>query len=226
MSLFNFKLISGILADASIATKYWSLQAPEDLNTDQSCYNNRYTILSSCNGQCRIMGGNHSNSLRAMNSSKHSGENIWFCCNNHEEVNGTCIECLDGFQSLDGRPCRPCRPRGFFGKYCFRKCSCITNEKCDQAKGCLKVIPRTEAITKHYHVEGTSSSSVEPSTEIRSKTGTSTVLETTTERKNKPDGMKKYQSTPTECNESANKSQLGETDENGEEGDGVLPRSV
>ncbi|CAC5406473.1 unnamed protein product [Mytilus coruscus] len=79
-------------------------------------------------------------------------------------------ECLDGFESLDGGPCRPC-PRGFFGKYCLRKCYCKMNEKCNHAKGCLKVLPSTEVVTKHDHVEGTSFSAVEPTTEINSKRG-------------------------------------------------------
>ncbi|XP_076117007.1 uncharacterized protein LOC143084833 [Mytilus galloprovincialis] len=63
------------------------------------------------------------------------GKETWFCCNNHEDVNGTCIECANGFESLDGSPCRPC-PRGFFGKECLNKCDCNIL-KCNHIKGCI-----------------------------------------------------------------------------------------
>ncbi|CAC5357726.1 MEGF10_11 [Mytilus coruscus] len=60
----------------------------------------------------------------------------WFCCDNHEEVNGTCSECSVGFESLDGSPCSPC-PIEFYGKECANRCNCIKGQKCDHVMGCV-----------------------------------------------------------------------------------------
>ncbi|CAG2218978.1 MEGF10_11 [Mytilus edulis] len=95
------------------------------------------------------------------------------CCFNYEEVNGVCIACMDGFMTFDGGQCRPCS-RGFYGKDCLIMCHCNMNEKCDHVKGCLKVLhSTTEAVTEHDHVEGTTFSAVEPTTDIHSKRGSS-----------------------------------------------------
>ncbi|VDI64177.1 Hypothetical predicted protein [Mytilus galloprovincialis] len=64
-----------------------------------------------------------------------SGTERWFCCDNHEEVNNTCIECLNGFESFDGSPCSPC-PDGFHGKDCAIKCNCNDIQLCDHIMGC------------------------------------------------------------------------------------------
>ncbi|CAG2237755.1 unnamed protein product [Mytilus edulis] len=64
-----------------------------------------------------------------------SGTERWFCCDNHEEVNNTCIECLNGFESFDGSPCSPC-PDGFHGKDCAFKCNCNDSQLCDHILGC------------------------------------------------------------------------------------------
>ncbi|CAG2184884.1 unnamed protein product [Mytilus edulis] len=65
-----------------------------------------------------------------------SGTKKWFCCDNHEEVNNTCIECLNGFESFDGRPCKPC-PDGFHGKDCAFQCHCKDTQLCDHIMGCI-----------------------------------------------------------------------------------------
>ncbi|XP_071124089.1 angiopoietin-1 receptor-like [Mytilus edulis] len=94
-----------------------------------------------------------------------------FCCFNYVEVNGVCIECMNGFMTFDGGQCRPCS-RGFYGKDCLITCHCNMNEKCDHVKGCLKVLhSTTEVVTEHDHVEGTTFSEVEPTTNTHRKRG-------------------------------------------------------
>ncbi|XP_052089508.1 uncharacterized protein LOC127726241 [Mytilus californianus] len=62
----------------------------------------------------------------------------WFCCNNHEEKNGTCVECEIGYVSKDGYPCQPCS-LGLWGRKCRDVCSCLHNERCDIVDGCVEV---------------------------------------------------------------------------------------
>ncbi|XP_071128029.1 uncharacterized protein [Mytilus edulis] len=61
----------------------------------------------------------------------------WFCCNNHEEKNGTCQECDIGYVSKDGFPCMPCLSERW-GKKCGYICSCQQNERCDSVHGCIE----------------------------------------------------------------------------------------
>ncbi|XP_076071562.1 uncharacterized protein LOC143042942 [Mytilus galloprovincialis] len=62
----------------------------------------------------------------------------WFCCNNHEEQNGTCVECETGYVSKDGFPCQPCS-LGLWGRKCRDVCRCHHNERCDIVYGCVEV---------------------------------------------------------------------------------------
>ncbi|XP_071128026.1 uncharacterized protein [Mytilus edulis] len=62
----------------------------------------------------------------------------WFCCNNHEEMNGTCVECEIGYVSKDGFPCQPCS-NGLWGRKCRDVCRCQHNERCDIVYGCVEV---------------------------------------------------------------------------------------
>ncbi|XP_063415162.1 uncharacterized protein LOC134697066 [Mytilus trossulus] len=62
----------------------------------------------------------------------------WFCCNNHEEMNDTCVECEIGYVSKDGFPCQPCS-LGLWGRKCRDICSCQHNERCDIVYGCVEV---------------------------------------------------------------------------------------
>ncbi|CAC5425767.1 unnamed protein product [Mytilus coruscus] len=126
-------------------------------------------------------------------------------------------------------------------------CYCNMNEECDHVKGCLKVSPSTEAVTKDDNAEGTSTA-LETTEEIKSKTGKdksqipissiiSTVLilllcvallwvfwkhEVLLKKRDKNTDR----SNTIHSNVSANQSQLGETHENGEVEDGILPCSV
>ncbi|VDI75375.1 Hypothetical predicted protein, partial [Mytilus galloprovincialis] len=77
-------------------------------------------------------------------------------------------KCLDGFESLDGSPCRSC-PKGYFGKECLHICSCNI-DICDHVTGCLNVLPSTEAATTGDHAEGTFFSALEPTTATKSNT--------------------------------------------------------
>ncbi|XP_076071857.1 uncharacterized protein LOC143043446 [Mytilus galloprovincialis] len=78
---------------------------------------------------------------------------------------------MHGFMNFDVGQCRPCS-RGFYGINCLSRCHCYMNEKCDHVKGCLKVLhSTTEAVTEHDHVEGTTFSAVEPTTDTHSKRG-------------------------------------------------------
>ncbi|VDH96183.1 Hypothetical predicted protein [Mytilus galloprovincialis] len=72
------------------------------------------------------------------NKKDRSGGNQWFCCNNHEEVNGNCIRCVNGFESFDGSPCMPC-PKGLWGGECAKKCSCTKDQICDHILGCINI---------------------------------------------------------------------------------------
>ncbi|XP_076071563.1 uncharacterized protein LOC143042943 [Mytilus galloprovincialis] len=76
----------------------------------------------------------------------------WFCCNNHEEKNGTCIECNIGYVSKDGFPCIPCLPKRW-GKKCGYVCSCQKNERCDSVYGCVDktVISGSDEVGKCYN---------------------------------------------------------------------------
>ncbi|CAC5406477.1 unnamed protein product [Mytilus coruscus] len=95
-----------------------------------------------------------------------------FCCGNYEFKDGICVECETGFSTFHGESCKQCQ-KGFYGPKCLKQCFCRTTERCDHVEGCLRVLPSTEAVTPDGHVEGTSFSTVEHTTEINSKRGSS-----------------------------------------------------
>ncbi|CAG2220330.1 unnamed protein product [Mytilus edulis] len=57
-----------------------------------------------------------------------TGKTGYFCCDNHEEKDGKCIECKIGYKSIDGKPCVAC-PVDFYGQKCHARCSCQENER-------------------------------------------------------------------------------------------------
>ncbi|XP_052077846.1 multiple epidermal growth factor-like domains protein 10 [Mytilus californianus] len=65
-----------------------------------------------------------------------NGKTKWHCCDNREEKDGRCTECLDGFKSDEGEPCHPCLD-GNYGRKCGEVCRCKEYQICDHIKGCL-----------------------------------------------------------------------------------------
>ncbi|XP_071127708.1 uncharacterized protein [Mytilus edulis] len=74
---------------------------------------------------------------KCYNSSSNGVTGSWFCCNNHEDRNGICTECVVGYVSKDGLPCMPCL-YGRYGKKCGNICSCQHDERCDIVYGCIE----------------------------------------------------------------------------------------
>ncbi|XP_071126564.1 uncharacterized protein [Mytilus edulis] len=65
-----------------------------------------------------------------------NGTTNWHCCDNREEKDGQCTECLSGFKSDEGEPCHPCLD-GNYGRKCGGVCRCTGHQICNHIKGCL-----------------------------------------------------------------------------------------
>ncbi|CAC5378209.1 MEGF10_11 [Mytilus coruscus] len=66
-------------------------------------------------------------SEKCYNDLSNGASGSWFCCNNHEEKTGECVECDIGYISKDGLPCKPCS-LGLWGRRCRDVCRCQHNE--------------------------------------------------------------------------------------------------
>ncbi|XP_052103174.1 uncharacterized protein LOC127736656 [Mytilus californianus] len=66
----------------------------------------------------------------------------FYCCDNHEEINGTCVECRDGYISESGEVCQQCKSRSY-GRKCVYLCTCSVNKRCDHIHGCVEIIDDT-----------------------------------------------------------------------------------
>ncbi|XP_052076342.1 uncharacterized protein LOC127714322 [Mytilus californianus] len=63
------------------------------------------------------------------------GKKAWYCCDNYEDINGTCVACTDGYISDNGEACRPCT-KGLYGRKCGEVCACEKFQECNHKEGC------------------------------------------------------------------------------------------
>ncbi|CAC5420922.1 unnamed protein product [Mytilus coruscus] len=87
-----------------------------------------YQCVSQQRGYC------YSSTPRSRSDGKSRG---YDCCDNFEDINNTCTECKDGYQSSKGTPCQPC-DNGLYGRRCVDLCNCEENERCHNVYGCIK----------------------------------------------------------------------------------------
>ncbi|CAC5408682.1 unnamed protein product [Mytilus coruscus] len=73
----------------------------------------------------------------------------WYCCDNYEDINGTCVECIDGFQSDNGEACRPFT-KGLYGRKCGEVCACENFEECNHKEGCRNFSDVVTAATQFH----------------------------------------------------------------------------